>query len=64
MTDEFDAKFEALRAALKSAPAPSAAAKAADIALALENFDKLQAARQGLPADVRLDQDRPSQAGS
>ncbi len=59
MTDEFDA----LRAALKSTPAPDAAAKAADLALALDNFDKIQASRQGSPDQTRLDQDRPMQAG-
>ena len=59
MTDELDA----LRAALKSTPVPDAPSKAADLALAMENFDKMQAARQGSPDQVRLDQDRHPQAG-
>lgn len=59
MTDQFDA----LRAALKSTPAPDAAAIAADRALAMAIFDKMQAARQGLPDEARLEQDRPMKAG-
>ncbi len=59
MMDEFDA----LRAALKSAPAPDPAGKAGDLRLAMENFDKVQASRQGSGDRLRLDPDRPMEAG-
>ncbi len=63
MTDEFDVEFEALKAALKAAPVPDATAKASALRLAMENFDKVHADRQGLADQTRLDQDRPVQAG-
>ena len=59
MTDDLDA----LRAALKATPPPNPDAKAAAMALAMENFDKLHASRQGLAKDARLSDDRPEPAG-
>ena len=55
MTDEFDA----LKAALQASPAPDPQARAAALALAMENFDR----RQGSTDPQRLSQDRPHQAG-
>lgn len=51
--------FEALKSALKSAPAPDAQARAAALRLAMENFDRLQ----GSAAHPRLSSDRPGKAG-
>ncbi len=55
MTDDLDA----LKSALRANPAPDAAAKAAALVLAMENFDRLQ----GTTDASRLSDDRPSQAG-
>ncbi|OYU38338.1 MAG: hypothetical protein CFE33_15830 [Pseudorhodobacter sp. PARRP1] len=55
MTDELDA----LKAALRAAPAPDADAKAAAMRLAMENFDRLQGSTEA----VRPMQDRPVRAG-
>ncbi len=55
MTDDLDA----LRAALKAAPAPDLEAKAAALRLAMENFDKVQ----GSLDPMRLPLDRPQGAG-
>ncbi len=55
MTDDLDA----LKAALRATPAPSATAKAAAMKLAMENFDRLQ----GSTDAPRPNQDRPKQAG-
>jgi Ca-activated chloride channel family protein len=54
MTDDLDA----LRAALKTAPAPEADARARAMAVAMENFDRLQ----GSVDPVRSSQDRPEGA--
>ncbi len=58
MSDEFD-DLKALKAALKAAPAPDAAAKEAALKLAMENFDRLQ----GTAGAQRSSQDRPEGAG-
>ena len=55
MTDDLDA----LRAALKAAPAPDPQAKEQALRLAMENFDRLQ----GSLDPMRLHQDRPQGAG-
>ena len=55
MTDDLDA----LRAALKAVPAPDPDARTAALALAMENFDRLQGSTDG----SRLSQDRPARAG-
>jgi Ca-activated chloride channel family protein len=55
MTDDLDA----LKSALRATPAPDAAAKYAALALAMDNFDRLQ----GSTDAPRLFQDHPSQAG-
>ncbi|NJM82085.1 MAG: DUF3520 domain-containing protein [Tabrizicola sp.] len=55
MTDELDD----LRAALKAMPGPDQDAKARAMALAMENFDRLQ----GSPQPARPSQDRPARAG-
>ncbi len=55
MSDELDA----LKAALRATPAPDPAAKAAAVALAMENFDRLQ----GSTVAPRLSRDRPARAG-
>ncbi|MFC3181741.1 YfbK domain-containing protein [Cypionkella sinensis] len=55
MTDELDA----LKAALRTAPAPDADAKAAAMRLAMENFDRLQGSTEA----VRPMRDRPERAG-
>lgn len=54
MTDDLDA----LRAALKSPPAPESDAKARAMRLAMENFDRLQ----GSTAPTRSSEDRPKAA--
>lgn len=54
MTDDLDA----LRAALKSAPAPEADAKARAMRLAMDNFDRLQ----GSTDSARSSEDRPQGA--
>lgn len=56
MTDDLDA----LRRGLQSAPAPEADAKARAMALAMENFDRLQ----GSTDPARSSEDRPMGAGS
>ena len=48
-----------LKAALRSAPAPAEDAKARAMALAMENFDRLQ----GSTDAARSSQDRPQKAG-
>jgi Ca-activated chloride channel family protein len=58
MTDDLDA----LRRALQAAPPPEAGAKARAVTLALENFDRLQASRQGSAPEARSSQDRPDVA--
>jgi Ca-activated chloride channel family protein len=58
MTDD----LSDLRRALRAAPAPEAGAKARAVTLALENFDRLQASRQGSAPDARSSQDRPEGA--
>ena len=58
MTDDLDA----LRAALKSAPAAEPEAKARAMALAMENFDRLHADAQGSADGARSSQDRPKGA--
>ncbi len=55
MTDDLDM----LKAALRKAPAPDAGKKAADIALAMKNFDDLQ----GTANPARPNQDRPAGGG-
>ncbi|GHC55971.1 vWA domain-containing protein [Neogemmobacter tilapiae] len=55
MNDEFDA----LRAALKAAPAPDAQAKAEAIALAMKNFESLQ----GSPDALRSNSEAPETGG-
>ncbi len=55
MTDDLDA----LRAAIKAAPAPDADQRAATLRLAMENFDRLQ----GSTEPLRPSQDRPTRAG-
>ena len=55
MTDEFDA----LKAALRKAPAPDDDMKARAIAQAMENFDRLQ----GSPLGLRPMEDRSKEAG-
>ena len=57
MSDDPDLK--ALKAALKSAPAPQADAKDSALRLAMENFDRLQ----GSTEPLRSSQDRPQRAG-
>ncbi|MDQ2067431.1 von Willebrand factor type A domain-containing protein [Xinfangfangia sp. CPCC 101601] len=57
MSDGFD-DLQALRAALKAAPAPDAASREAALKLAMENFDRLQ----GSPTPLRSSEDRPPQA--
>ncbi|MBI1170984.1 DUF3520 domain-containing protein [bacterium] len=59
MTDD----LEALKAALHATPAPDAEARAAALALAMQNFDQLQASRQGSDQPARLSVDRPLTAG-
>jgi Ca-activated chloride channel family protein len=60
MTDERDAELAALKAALRAAPpAPDAAVRDRALALAMENFDRLQASG----AAVRPSEDRPERAG-
>ena len=51
--------LDALKSALRSLPSPDPAAKSAAVALALENFDRLQ----GSTDLTRLSPDRPPQAG-
>lgn len=59
MSDDLDG-LKALSAALKSAPpAADPEARARALALAMENFDRLQ----GSPGPARSSQDRPSRAG-
>jgi Ca-activated chloride channel family protein len=58
VTDDLDA----LRAALKSAPAAEPEAKARAMALAMENFDRLHADAQGSADGARSSQDRPKGA--
>jgi Ca-activated chloride channel homolog len=60
MTDDLDH----LRAALKSVPAPDADAKARAMALAMENFDRLQGQYQGSTNPARPSDDRPKGAAS
>lgn len=55
MTDDFDR----LTSALKAAPAPEPQAKEAALRLAMENFDRLQAAAP----EARPSHDRPQRAG-
>ncbi len=55
MSDELDA----LKSALKAAPAPEAEAKARALALAMKNFDTAQ----GSPMALRPMEDRPKEAG-
>jgi Ca-activated chloride channel family protein len=55
MSDEFDA----LKAALRAAPAPEDEARARALALAMESFDRLQAAGDA----ARPKEDRPHRAG-
>ncbi len=55
MSDDLDA----LRAALKAAPVPETDAKTQALALAMENFDRVQ----GSADPLRLDMDRPERAG-
>lgn len=59
MSDELDD----LKAALQAPPAPDADRRAQAIALAMRNFDDLQASPQGLARDARPNQDRPKGAG-
>ena len=54
MTDDLDD----LRRALRAAPAPEADTKARAIALAMENFDRLQGTRQGYGDPARSSEDR------
>ena len=54
-----DPEFQALKAALQATPAPSRTARAAALALAMENFDRLQESTTA----ARPTADRPSQAG-
>ena len=56
MTDDLNT----LRAALKDVPAPDPAAKARAVALAMENFDRLQ----GSATPARPNEDRPPRAAS
>lgn len=58
MTDDLDA----LRAALKSAPAPEADAKARAMRLAMENFARLHDPLQGSTDTARSSEDRPQGA--
>jgi Ca-activated chloride channel homolog len=58
VTDDLDA----LRAALKSAPAAEPEAKARAMALAMENFDRLHDDAQGSADGARSSQDRPKGA--
>ncbi len=58
MTDDLDD----LRLALKSAPQPLGDAKARAMALAMENFDRLQGQHQGSADAARSSQDRPRAA--
>jgi Ca-activated chloride channel homolog len=58
MTDDLDA----LRAALKSAPAAEPEAKARAMALAMENFSRLHDPAQGSANAARSSQDRPQRA--
>jgi Ca-activated chloride channel family protein len=58
VTDDLDA----LRAALKSAPAAEPEAKARAMALAMENFDRLHDDAQGSVDGARSSQDRPKGA--
>jgi Ca-activated chloride channel family protein len=56
MSDDFDK----LRAAMRQAPTPDTDAKAAAMALAMQNFDRLH---QGTGVEARPNQDRPEKAG-
>ncbi|MFT7059434.1 MAG: Ca-activated chloride channel family protein [Pseudorhodobacter sp.] len=56
MSDDFDK----LRAAMRQAPTPDTDAKAAAMALAMQNFDRLH---QGTGVEARPNQDRPKKAG-
>ena len=58
MTDD----LENLKAALKIVPAPDADTRARAMALAMENFDRLQGQYQGSPGPARSSKDRPSEA--
>jgi Ca-activated chloride channel family protein len=58
MTDD----LSDLRRALQAAPAPDAAAKARTMALAMENFDRLQGSPQGFAETPRSSEDRPEAA--
>ena len=59
MMDDLDA----LKSALQASPAPDPDARAAALRLAMENFARMQASRQGSTEPLRLSQDRPSRAG-
>ncbi len=59
MSDEFDPLEARLKAALKAAPSPEAEARDRALALAMENFDRLQASG----AEARPKEDRPRRAG-
>ncbi|WP_435257750.1 vWA domain-containing protein [Thioclava sp. FR2] len=59
MTDEFDA----LKAGLKAAPAPRAAAREEALARAMAEFDKLEPLAQGSASALRPKSDRPARAG-
>ena len=58
MTDDLDD----LRSALKAAPAPDGDAKARAMALAMENFDRLQSQHQGSTEAARSSEDRTNAA--
>ena len=58
MSDLFD-DLDALKAALKAAPAPDLAARDAALKLAMENYDRLQGSTEA----TRSSQDRPQKAG-
>lgn len=58
MTDELDA----LRRGLQSAPAPDTASKARAMALAMENFDRLEGRHQGSADPARSSEARPTGA--
>ncbi len=58
-----DDDLDALRAALKPAPAPDEGTRARALALAMRNFDGFHSGPQGSADPLRPNQDRPPRAG-
>lgn len=58
-----DSDIDKLAAGLKAAPASDASARAAALARAMESYETSALARQETPGPLRLNPDRPEQAG-